>query len=343
MENKTLDTLTLRPVFTELVDVRDIPGTNEERYVFEPIVGDYSQPRKVRRLFRFGTVAFISVFTVIGVLFTGVFIAMQFGLLNVRGSNATRNEFYSALPKSTVYAASVPKKATANSCVQQGSTGQAVPVCAWNQSDEWLTVRSGLVKDKTVITKASEQTGVPARMIAATVSPEQLRFFSSNREAFKRYFEPLKILGSMTQFSLGVAGFKQKTAETIEQYTVDHNSPFFAGAGMASLVAYPAGTNRGKALYDRLTDTNDHYYSYLYTALFIKELEAQWSKGGYDISQRPDVVTTLFNIGFNFSHPKANPEIGGTSITLKGVKYSYGELGTDFYRSDELTSIFPQV
>lgn len=284
----------------------------------------------------------VGVFAVIGLLFTGVFVAMQFNLLNVRGSIAARNQFFETLPKSSIAAAVVPKHATATSCIQQGPHGEAEPVCAWNQSEEWGVVRSGLTKDQAVIQKVAAQTGVPARMIAAAVAPEQLRFFTAERETFKKYFEPLKVLGSMSQFSLGVSGLKQATAERVEQYTVDTNSPFYAGDGMAQLVAYPAGADHGSALYDRLTDTKDHYYSYLYTALVLKELAHQWAAQGYDVSRRPDVLITLFNIGFEKSRPKPDPQIGGTPITLDGTTYSFGELGTDFYLSDELTAIFPR-
>ena len=342
MESEQASTFTVNPIIAGALDLRDAPGTEQEHWVFEPVVGTMRPARRLPTSIRvlLGTV--VGIFTCIGLLFTGVFVAMQFGLLNVRGSSIQRDQFFASLPKAQIYAAVVPKKATATSCVQQGENGKPIAVCAWNQSAEWQTVRSGLVKDKAVILKVSQQTGVPARMLAATVAPEQLRFFSSNRESFKRYFEPMKILGTMTQFSYGIAGFKQETAKQVEQYTVDRNSPFYAGDGMAKLVAYPAGANASKELFNRLTDEKDHYYSYLYAALFIKELKAQWMSEGYDISGRPDVITTLFNIGFRFSHPKADPEMGGTTITLHGTKYSYGELGTDFYRSDELTSIFPQ-
>ncbi len=38
--------------------------------------------------------AVVAIFAIVGVLFTGVFVAMQFGLLNVRGSIADRNGFF---------------------------------------------------------------------------------------------------------------------------------------------------------------------------------------------------------------------------------------------------------
>ena len=94
-------------------------------------------------------------------------------------------------------------------------------------------------------------------------------------------------------------------------------------------------------LYDRLTDDKDHTYQYLYTAIFIKEIEAQWQKAGYDISDNPGVIVTLFNIGFQHSVPKAMPATGGSVITSGGKNYTYGLLGTYFYDSTQLTDIFP--
>jgi hypothetical protein len=317
-------------------------GNDQAGIVQEQADVGVKNPPKTRKVLKKLGVGVGVVFALEGFFFTAIFVAMQFGLLNVRGSIDSRNKFFSTLPKSEVNAATIPKTATATSCIQQGAGGEAVPVCAWNQSEEWATVRSGLQKDQAIINDVSNKTGVPSRLIASAVAPEQLRFFSSNRETYKKYFEPLKILGSMSQFSLGISGIKQETAKSIERYTIDKNSPFYVGQGMADLIAYPAGANHSSILFSRLTDSKNHYYSYLYTAVYIKEIEAQWKIQGYDINQRPDVIDTLFNIGFAQSHPKPNPQIGGTAITLSNTTYSYGELGTDFYTSDELTKIFPQ-
>lgn len=143
----------------------------------------------------------------------------------------------------------------------------------------------------------------------------------------------------MSQFSLGVAGIKQQTANLVESYADNINSPFFPGPDYASLITYPAGASHSSTQYDRLTSSN-HYYDYLYTALIIKELESQWLNAGYNISERPDVVTTLFNIGFSHSQPKSNPQMGGSTITINGQSYSFGELGTLYYNSNQLTQVF---
>lgn len=267
---------------------------------------------------------FVFLFALIGIAFTLVFVGMQFGLLNVRGTIKERNQFFDRNPNS------IPCLDTTHE------------ECAWNQTPEWDTVREGLRKDAEIIARVSAETGVSKRMIASVVIPEQIRFFTSEREVFKSYFEPLKILGSLSQFSLGVSGIKQETANVIELNTQSVTSPFFPGPNMRTLIAYPEGVEHDVELYRRLTDPKDHYFSYLYTALFIKEVEAQWKQAGYDITQTPGTVVTLFNLGFQASKPNPSPVTAGSEITTGGKAYLFGELGALFYYSDELTDIFPK-
>lgn len=284
----------------------------------------------MNRKLRIALLALLIVFAGIGLLFTGVFVAMQFDLLNVRGSILERNAFFTDNTASP--AAAIPSEP----CIDTG-----MDTCAWNETPEWAVVAGGLTKDAAVIQRVARETGVDARLIAAVVIPEQIRFFTSEREVFKRYFEPLKILGSLSQFSLGVSGIKQDTARSVEEYANDPSSPFYPGPDAALLIAYPDGTeNRDAALYDRLTDEKDHYYSYLYTALYLKEIMAQWERAGFDIANDEDALVTLFNIGFDNSHPNADPKAGGASITVGGRTYAFGQLGGDFYRSNELTNVF---
>lgn len=168
------------------------------------------------------------------------------------------------------------------------------------------------------------------------VVPEQVRFFTSDREIFKRYFEPLKILGSLSKFSLGVSGIKKETAVDVERHANNPESQYYPGDGYSSLLKYKLGEDKSSELFRRLTNEKDHYYSYLYTAIFIKEIQEQWKRQGVDISDSPSVVATLFNLGFGSSIPKPNPQIGGSIITVGGVSYTFGELAGYFYDSKEL-------
>ena len=280
----------------------------------------------MKRALRWTIIAIVLALAAVGAAFVGVFVAMQYGLLNVRGSITERNAFFAA-------ASSTPKAPCDDA---------QYAVCEWNRTPEWEVVKGGLQKDAGIIARVSRETGVSGRMIAAVVVPEQTRFFTSNREVFKRYFEPLKILGSLSQFSLGVSGIKEETANAIEQYANDPSSPFYPGPGLSDLIKYQDGADHDAELFNRLTDAKNHYYSLLYTALYIKEIEEQWKRAGFDISKNPEAIATLFNVGFRASNPNANPRAAGAVIETGGHSYSYGELGGLFYGSDELTDAFPK-
>ncbi len=286
------------------------------------------------------SIVLICLFAGVGIATTVVFFGMQHGLLNVRGSIAERNASFGPVGKILKADSATSTEPVGNGCAD--TLSQTEP-CDWHETAAWAVVAGGLTKDAAIIDRVAKETGVSARMIAAAVVPEQIRFFTDNREVFKRYFEPLKILGTMSKFSLGVSGIKQETATKIEEYAQATNSPFYPGPEYAALIAYPSqDTNTGNELFNRLTDEKNHYYSYLYTALYLKEITVQWERAGYDIANRPDVLVTLFNLGFGASVPKENPQVGGASIAVGGQAYSFGYLGTLFYQSDELHTEFPR-
>ena len=287
---------------------------------------------KFKKILKYTAFVVLCIFALIGLAFSSIFVGMRYGVFNVRGSIAGRNNFFLT-----------DSNGVKQPVVNTPCTDPAMLVCDWSTTPEWNTVSGGLVKDADVINRVSKETGVQARMIAAVVTPEQTRFFTSNREVWKSYFEPLKVLISLSQFSLGVSGVKQDTAKSIEMYANDTASQFYPGDGMSALITYGPGTDHDTELYNRLTDEKDHYYQYLYTALYIKEIEAQWQKAGFDITHNPETVVTLFNIGFGKSNPNKNPVAGGAPITVGGKTYSYGELGSDFYYSDQLIDVFPKV
>ena len=296
----------------------------------------------MRKFFKVSFISIVLIFALIGMAFTAVFVGMQFGLTNVRGTIEQRDSFFGKVPTiSLKNASSSNEKAEpiGNGCKE--GLDQNEP-CDWSETVQWEVVKGGLSKDADVIKRVSSETGVPARMIAAAVVPEQVRFFTDNREVFKRYFEPLKILASLSQFSLGVSGIKQKTAADIELYANDPTSVFYPGDGLAALVAYASSTDHDQELFNRLTDEKNHYYSYLYTALYLKEIEMQWQRAGYKVGNRPDVLVTLFNLGFAASQPKADPKAAGAAIVIGGEQYTFGTLGALFYHSDEILEEFPR-
>lgn len=206
----------------------------------------------------------------------------------------------------------------------------------WINSEEWNSIKSATAKDKSIIEKVSQMTGVDQRLLVSCLIGEQLRLFNSQRELFKKFFEPLKILGNANKISLGVMGIKETTAEQVEKNLKDVNSPYYLGREFENIL----DVSNEKTRYEKLVE-EDHYFSYLYGAIYVKQIMKQWSDAGYDIKYRPEIVGTLFNVGFPQSKPKPDPKVGGSSIKINGKEYSFGRLSYEFYYSGELMDVFP--
>lgn len=208
---------------------------------------------------------------------------------------------------------------------------------------EWNAFKQAVAKDKPLISKISKETGVEERLLVAILVPEQMRLFHTNRPVFKRAFEPLKILGSQSQFSWGIYGIKEETAKAVESHLTETTSPYYLGAPYTNMLAFSSGTSTDEERFSRIIDEHNHTYTYLYTALFVKQVEMQWKKAGFPIDNNPAVIATLWNLGFSKSEPKKDPKSGGAAIDLNGKTYSFGGLAAAFYYSDELIEIFPQT
>jgi hypothetical protein len=74
----------------------------------------------------------------------------------------------------------------------------------------------------------------------------------------------------------------------------------------------------------------------------LKEIETQWQNAGYPINDKPEVLATLFNIGFSKSKPNPNPLSGGAEIPVGDKIYSFGSLAKEFYNSNVLLGEFPR-
>jgi hypothetical protein len=196
-------------------------------------------------------------------------------------------------------------------------------------------------RDQEIIKKAAADADVSPRLILAGVLGEQFRFFNNRRESFKSYFEPLKILASLSNTSYGIAGLKPKTVGQIEDNLKNKNSPFYLGPQMENIVTYENGVDIETERLNRITDAKNPYYSYLYVGLYMKQVQTQWGKAGFNIDERSEILATLYNLGFYYSVPKADPQVGGTTININGVDYAFGDVAYEFYYSGELSDTFP--
>lgn len=213
-------------------------------------------------------------------------------------------------------------------------------VFEWMNINEWQDFKLAVAKDKRLIDSAAYLTGVEPRLIVSVLVGEQIRLFNSSREAYKKWIGPLKILSVETTFSLGVTGIKVPTAQTIEKNLKDSSSVFYLGEKYEHLLDFQT-QNIAQERFKRLTSYQNHFYSYLYAALNVKQINEQWERSGFPISERPEILATLYNIGFEASIPKNNPLVGGSGINIKGKRYSFGSVAYEFYYSGELFDLFP--
>ena len=213
-------------------------------------------------------------------------------------------------------------------------------VFEWMNIPEWQDFKLAVAKDKPLIDSVASMTGVESRLIVAVLVGEQIRLFNSSREAYKKWIGPLKILSVETTFSLGVTGIKVPTAQTIEKNLKDTTSVFYLGEKYENLLDFQT-KNISQERFNRLTSYKNHFYSYMYAALNVKQINEQWERAGFPISERPEILATLYNIGFEASIPKENPEVGGSGINIKGKRYSFGAVAYEFYYSGELFELFP--
>lgn len=233
----------------------------------------------------------------------------------------------------------------------------------WVNFSEWDDFKLAVKKDKQLIDSVSKITGVESRLIVSCLVGEQIRLFNSKREIYKKVIRPLKILSVESMYSYGVTGIKDFTAEAIENHLKDKDSPFYLGSELKNIITYPRNPEEDTTFLeenyitikdtvdtltgvdairmDRLIDYGNHYYSYLYAALFLKQIKVQWESEGFPIDNRPGILVTLFNLGFAKSKPKKNPKVGGAQVNVYDREYTFGMLGLEFYYSGELSTYFP--
>lgn len=264
-------------------------------------------------------IGIVCLFALIGFFLVAGYLAVTFGLTNEKGIIDTQREAF----------------------LGEVELSDNVAVRDWQESEEWNVIDSAVRRDITVLSRAGADAEVSPRLIVASLVAEQLRLFFTEREAYKKWFYPLKILGPQSQFSWGVMGMKEETAIQVEKNLKDPTSPYYLGEKFEHLLDFET-TDVASERFTRMTDQHDHYWSYLYAGLYLKQIMTQWEKAGYPINDRPDILSTLYNIGFTKSNPNPNPQVGGASLTIAGKEYSFGRIAGDFYKSDLLIDVLPR-
>lgn len=236
-----------------------------------------------------------------------------------------------------VAAAEVYATEQSDDYVHPASNANVIP---WMEEPEWIVLKDAILRDSALIREAGRLTGVEPRLIVGCLVGEQIRLAGTKREYIKQHLGPVKMLGVQSQFSYGVSGIKDLTAQAVENHLKDPTSEFYMGQSYEHLLDFATNDHETER-YNRLVDYRNHLYSYLYTGCILHQTMLQWYRAGYDISDRPDLLFTLFNLGFDRSRPKPDPKPGGSRITVGDREYTFSAIGFDFYYSGEMVEAFP--
>lgn len=219
-------------------------------------------------------------------------------------------------------------------------TSERTNAIEWMNLPEWAALKQAIIKDKHLIDSAAAVTGVEPRLIVGCLVGEQIRLFNSKREMYKKYLGPVKVLSVQSQFSLGVNGIKDFTAIKVESNLKNDTSVYYMGKRFENILNFRTSDPTTERV-NRLVDYSNHFYSYVYTGCILHQTKKQWERAKYDISNRPEILFTLFNVGFPQSNPGPNPQCGGSHINVGDKVYTFGAIGFDFYYSGELADEFP--
>jgi hypothetical protein len=239
---------------------------------------------------------------------------------------------------------------TAFAKINASTSKQSETLYPWAHSQAWKDFCKAVANDKKAIDSVARLTGVEPRLLVMCLVGEQVRMFNSGREKFKQYVVPFSRLILPTNRGYGVTGILQNTALRIEKTLFDTKSPFYAGDYFQSCInvndSFPELVNdtieshKYKTI-QRLIKGGDHYYSYLYTAFLIRQYQAHWERSGFTLAYRPEIIGTLFNLGYQKSKPSAHPQVGGSNFEVADRMYTFGGLCYEFYYSGELQNLFP--
>jgi hypothetical protein len=193
----------------------------------------------------------------------------------------------------------------------------------WSETPLWDSTKVALQDDLPAIREAAARTGLSPRLVALPALCEHLRRAESFREAYKRFFTRFIPMGNL---SMGVTGIKPESLADLV--------PWCDSADLPLVDSMPLDTIRHRL------QGPDRSWSYLYAALYMKCILRQWQASGVDLSRRPEIVMTVYNLGMRHCPPRPEPLAGGAVFEIGGTEHSFGSFSREFYWSGQM---YPQL
>jgi len=204
-------------------------------------------------------------------------------------------------------------------------------------------VHAVLIRNSEQIKKVGNELNLDPRIIASVIYVEQAQHamrFTGKLEDFISSVVGGDTLLGLAGASIGPYQLKASAVSQADSYLRDPSSEFYLGAQFENYLSeIPLNRFNSEEILD------DEQKAIKAIGVILAQFQKQWKEdsNGIDISNRPDILATLFNIGFKKSIPKKNPQSGGfVYYDISGVEKNFGDRSYDWYFSDKLTSIFPK-
>jgi len=189
-------------------------------------------------------------------------------------------------------------------------------VFEWSHTAAWDSSMAALNLDRDAILDAAREMQLSPRLVALPALCEQLRRTESFRDVYKRLFGRFIPTGNL---SMGVTGVKPETLRRLRRWCDPRYLPLIDSVS-------------DDTLKKRLNESN-HRWAYRYGALCLRCIRNQWMEAGVDLSARPEILLTIYNLGMNKCPPRPNPRAGGAIFRIDGVEYTFGSFAWEFYWS----------
>lgn len=197
-------------------------------------------------------------------------------------------------------------------------------VFAWSRTPEWDSALVALRRDRGAILRVARETGLSPRLVALPALCEQLRRAESFRDRYKRLFGRFVPTGSL---SMGVTGVKPETLRRLRPWCDPALAPWLDGV--------PDDTLRARL------GSPDPLWAYRYGALCLSAIACRWRAAGIELSDRPEILLTAYNLGENRCPPRPDPRAGGAVFRLGGREYTFGSFAWEFYGSARAWPLLP--
>jgi len=180
-------------------------------------------------------------------------------------------------------------------------------------------VRSTLENKARFINNAAKKLDIDPRLLASVIYAE----WRLNVNLLDSYEKIFASLGNNT--SIGLAQIRIATAKWILDTVPDSNSYYFLGPKYYKLLPkYEKREDIVKFLENDSTNC-------ILAAFHLRQIIERWKKAKFDISNRPDIIATLYSYGL------FNRKDGGEIVPhAKPRSNLFGKIAADFFYSEKI-------